>query len=347
MLDPALMFGPAPHRRTLAAALRDLEHPKPKIRLDALRDLLHYGEESREEVVQALARALGDADHQLRGAAALALADVEGKEALPSLLVAIEDEHLYVRQMALTALGEIGDSRATERLRRALHDERPEVRFQALIAFARVAEGEAELLEASHDEDENIRYIALRVAEEQAETRRERGEPHALSEALLARAIEMLEDGTPKIRVVAAVLLAREGNLRGVSVLLDVIDGRMQTNEAEDEAAAVELAGELELRDALPALERRAFGLKRFTKETFAWQARIALARLGHERAKANILRELRAFSRDKRTMAVVAAAHAHLEEARPALLRMQDQPKLADPTVVADALEKLLAKGT
>lgn len=338
------MFGPAPHRRTLAAALRDLEHPKSKIRLDALRDLLHYGEEARDEVVEALAKALRDEDHQVRGAAALALADVEGTEALPSLLVAIEDEHLYVRQMALTAVGELGDSRATERLRRALRDERPEVRFQALIAFARVAEDEAEeaLFEASRDEDANIRYIALRVAEEQAEAREERGEASGLSDALLARAAEMLEDATPKVRVVAAILLGRGGDSRGISVLLDVIEGRVQTNEAEDEAAAVELAGELELRDALPALERRAFGLRRLTKQTFAWQARIALARLGHARARADILRELRAFSRDKRTMAIAAAVHANLHEARPALLRMQDQPRLADPAVVADALEKL-----
>lgn len=338
------MFGPAPLRRTLPAALRDLEHPKPAVRIDALRDLIHYGEESRDEVVRALDKALKDTEFQVRGGAALALADLGGTEALASLLVAIEDPHAYVRQMALTALGELGDIRARERLRRALDDDRPEVRFQAVIAFGRIAKDEAveALIEATHDEDANIRYIALRVAEERAEEDSE--ERGMVPDELLARALQMLSDEEPKVRIVAAVLLGRAGDPRGSSVLLDVVAGRISTKEAEDEAAAVELTGELGLHDAIPSLERRAYGLKRLTKQTFAWQARIALARLGHARAKGEILRELRSWSRDRRTMAIAAAVHAQLAEARALLEGMRDNPRLAEPSIVEDALEKLSA---
>lgn len=337
------MFGPAPLRRTLSAALRDLENPKPKVRQEALRDLIHYGDEHRDEVVRALTKALSDAEFQVRGAAALALADLEGSEALAPLLVAIEDEHAYVRQMALTALGEIGDPRATERLRRALRDERPEVRFQAVIAFGRVAPDEAPeaLLDATRDEDANIRYIALRVAEEHAEGAEDE-DPREVPAALIQRAVEMLEDENPKVRIVSAIWLGRRGNPSGTKVLCDLIAGRISTNEPEDEAAAVELAGELGLHDTIADLERRAFGLRSRFKQTFSWQARIALARLGHPRAKGDILRELRSFSRDKRTMAVVAAGQARLLEARPELERMQDKPHLADPGLVGDVLSKL-----
>lgn len=335
------MFAPAPHRRTLPAALRDLEHPKPGVRQDALRDLVHYGEEHRDEVVRALGKALGDEAFQVRGAAALALADLEGTEALPALLVAIEDEHAYVRQMALTALGEIGDGRARERLRRALRDERPEVRFQAVIAFCRIAPDEAvpTLLDASRDEDANIRYIALRVAEELAHKEEEGGD---WAPELLDRAVAMLRDEDAKVRIVAAVVLGRAGRREGVPVLAELLAGRITTNEPEDEAAAVELVGDLGLHELQADLERRAFGFRRFTKQTFAWQARTALARLGHARARNEIVRELRSFSRDKRTMAAFAAGQAGITEARAELERMRDRPDLADPTVVAEALAKL-----
>lgn len=337
------MFGPAPLRRTLPAALRDLEHSKPAVRISALRDLVHYGEENREEVVRALGKALSDAESQVRGAAALALADLQGTEALAPLLVAIEDESAYVRQMAITALGEIGDPRARERLRRALRDERPEVRFQAVIAFGRVAPDESveTLVEASRDEDANIRYIALRVGEERAQEASE-DERASIPRELQARALEMLDDAEAKVRVVAAVLLGRAGNPAGTQVLADLIAGRIATTEFEDEAAAVELAGELGLRETMPDLERRAFGLRRLTKQTYSWQARIALARLGHARAKGEILRELRSWSRDKRTMAIVAAVQARLLDAFPEIERMKDNPRLADPVIVEDALEKL-----
>src|SRR5262245_33082096 len=114
--------------RTLDAALRDLVSTTASVRASAVHDLAERGAQAREKVVRGLERALSDASAGVRSAAALALADVKGVEALPSLLVAVEDDDAHVRQMALCALGEIGDPRAGERLRRALSDNRPEVR---------------------------------------------------------------------------------------------------------------------------------------------------------------------------------------------------------------------------
>ena len=110
------------------------------MRAGALRDLVAHAEAARERVVRALQRALReDEEAQVRAVAAMALADLQAREALADLLVAVEDRAPLVRQMAIAALGEIGDSRATERLRRALTDERAEVRFQAVMAFPRVS----------------------------------------------------------------------------------------------------------------------------------------------------------------------------------------------------------------
>ncbi len=335
------MFGPPPLRRTLAAALRDLGDGRPRVRAAAVRDLAHHAEASHGDVVAALERCLSDASAEVRGDAALALADVRGVEALASLLVALEDDAPHVRQMAITALGELGDPRARERLRRALGDPRPEVRFQAVIAFGRVApdEAEAALLAALGDDDPHIRHIALRVAEERAD---EAGLP--IAPALLARARELLADPSPLVHAGAAILLARAGDPLGTALVADVVAGRVHTPEREDEASAIELAGELGLTDMRPFLERRAYGLARFRNETFAWQARVALARMGHARARRDILRGLAAWSRDRRTLAAAAAGRARLLEALPLLEAMRGREAWAEPGAIDEALVLLAA---
>jgi HEAT repeat protein len=333
------VFRPPPLPRTLSAALADVTEPRAEVRVSAVRDLVRQDDAHRAEVVAALSRALRDDVPAVRSAAALALADLEASEALAALLVTVEDDDPAVRQSAITALGEIGDPRASERLRRALGDDRPEVRFQAIIALPRVdPESTAHVVERGlADADAKIRYVALRVAEERAET-----DGSALPVALLDRARERLRDDDASVRAAAAILLARAGDRAGVDVLLQIVDGRLRTPEPEDEAAAVELAGELGLGDARPALERRAFGLARIARETFAWQARVALARLGHHRARREILGGLAAWSRDRRTLAVAAVGRARLVEARSLLEEMRGRPDRAEPSAVEEALAAL-----
>ncbi|HMI86757.1 MAG TPA: HEAT repeat domain-containing protein [Polyangiaceae bacterium] len=328
-------------RRTVAAALRDAASPSEATRASALADLVHHAETARAEVLGALEGGLRDQAAAVRAAAAIGLADVQGAEALSSLLVAVEDDDGYVRQMALAAIGELGDSRAGERLRRALSDSRPEVRFQAVIAFTRVVADEAmqAIEQALDDADASIRYIAVRCAEEYT-----LGEDRPLPPKLLARAAALLADPDATVRVAAAVLLSRSGQSAGVPLLVDVVRGRLSTREQEDEAAAVELLGELGVTEAVPHLERRAFAILGFGEGRFAWQALVSLARMGHVRARARIMRDLRSWSRDRRTLAVAAAGRAQLAEARPIVEAMRGDEARADGGTVMLALDQLTA---
>lgn len=338
------MFRAPPLPRTLAAALRDLKATKPSVRAESARELAAHEDADRERVVRALEEALrNDTDGSVRAAAALALADIKGVEALPALLLAMEDDEPNVRQMAITALGEIGDPRATERLRRALSDERPEVRFQAVIAFPRVcarrADAIASLMKATHDDDALVCHIAVRMAEELAGD--ERGE--GLEDEVAKRARELLEHAAPMVRIAAAVLLARAGDARAGRVLEMVARGELKTDDGEDEAAAIELCGELGIEAAKSGLERRAFGgAIGLMRDRFAWNARVALARMGHERATREIVKELGAWDRDKRTLAVAAAGRARIVEARPLIEAMRGDAARADAGAVDEALERI-----
>ncbi len=337
------MFAPRPLPRTLEASVRDLSSEKASVRASALVDLVRHAsldEGVRARAIPMLEKALSDAAAEVRSAAAVGLADVRGKEALPALLVAMEDVNVHTRQMAINALGEIGDVRAAPRLRRALADERPEVRYQSVIAMTRVIKDDADdvravLLVALGDPDDSIRYIALRLAEE----RLDQGDTKTTA-TLAERAMERLSDDARHVALAAAIFLAKLGNEAGRARVLLVIEGQAPSGKAEreDEREAVELAGVLGMREAIPALERRAWGVTRLVKDTCAWNAKIALARMGHARATDEILRDLSSTRKAQREAAVVAAGRARIAKARPAILAMTD----LDAALVTDALAAL-----
>ncbi len=349
------MFSPSPLPRNLEAGFRDLASQKASTRVSAIRDVVLHAQRSdatRARAIASLENTLKtDEVAGVRSEAAIALADLSAHEALSSLLVAVEDDDAHVRQMALAALGEIGDPRATQRLERALHDERPEVRYQAVIAFARVAKDDpravaAAVVPALDDPDPAIRYIAMRVAEEHQLD----GEP-LRDDKLAARAEELVASSDEAVAVVAGLYLARLESARGRQVVLDVVAEKMHTPEVEDEQACVELSGELGMREAIPALEKRAWGARRVVRTlvswgagdraSCAWHARIALARLGHERARAEILADLRSWRREVREAAVVAAGRAHLREAQ-GTLRELNAGGTVDAALVREALVRL-----
>jgi HEAT repeat protein len=346
------MFQPSPLPRTLEAAFRDLASKNASTRASAIRDVVRHAQRSdttRIQAISSLEDALkGDEAATVRSAAALALADLGGHEALASLLVAVEDEDPHVRQMALTAVGEIGDPRATQRLGRALQDERPEVRYQAVIAFAKVARDDTSavaeaLLRAMGDDDPAIIYIAVRVAEEH-----EAGGEPLRSERLAARMELLLDSEHAAVAVAAALYLARIGVTRGRDRIVNVVAGQVRTPEIEDEQACVEISGELNLRSAVPHLERRVWGTRRLLRSLFAWgagdgascawHARIALARMGHERAAAEILADLRSWRREAREAAVVASGRARLRGAE-ATVRSLGETGSVDAALVQEAL--------
>ena len=341
------MLAPPPLPRTLEASLRDLSSTKAVTRASAVKDLARHASRDEDTRVRSLPlfeRALKDEAPGVRAAAAVALADVKGVETLAALLTAVEDVDAYVRQMALNALGEIGDARAAARLKRALRDERPEVRYQALIAFSKVGDAEdvlEALLTGTRDDDPAIRYIALRLAEDRRIASADGGKELLSEPALDARAKSMLDDTSREVAVVAAIYLARTGDAEARELVLDVVRGKVPTPEPEDEQEAVELAGELDLREAIGDLERRAWGLRTFfSRNTCAWNAKIALARMRHPRAMAEILADIGAAKEDIRTAAVVAAGRARLAEAKEPITALP--PGAVDADLARDALSKL-----
>ena len=344
------MLAPPPLPRNLEACLRDLSSARRETRVSAVTDLVVHAardEATRRQAIPLLEKALSDEAPPVRSAAAVALADLQASEALPKLLVAVEDPDLHVRQMALNALGEIGDVRAAPRLRRALVDERPEVRYQAVIAFARVSDGidlAAALETALGDADDAVRYIALRVGEEKIESADTEPAVREALAALAVRAKELLGDPSDHVAIAAAIFLGKVGGRGGDAaanaLILKAIRGDGGKLEKEDERAAVEMAGQLDLRQAVPDLERRAWGVKSKLLDTCAFHAKIALARLGHERAVAEVLRDLGSTDRDIRTAAVVAAGRARLTEAKNAIRALSAEA--VDPRLRSTALEEI-----
>jgi len=338
------MLAPPPLPRNLDACFRDLSSKKIETRASAIVDLVRHArgsEETRAASIPRLTRLLSDEGPTVRAAAAVALGDLRASEALPALLVAIEDVDGYVRQMAINALGEIGDGRAAPRLSRALSDERPEVRYQAIIAFPRVAgedrEGVRGALERAYrDADDSIRYIALRIAEERADEGLEDPE-------LVQTAKRLLADPVRHVALAAAIFVAKAGETEGRDLILKVVGGagpRPEGPAREDENEAILVAGALGMTEAIPALERRAWGLARFVSDTCVWSAKTALARMGHARAVSEITRDLGSSKRSTRDAAVVAAGRARLRVARSAILALG--PEDADPELVTRALEDL-----
>jgi HEAT repeat protein len=337
------MLGFQPLPRTLQAALRDAEHARPDVRLATLSDLKRHAREGEERALRALTRQLSsDPEPQVRAGAALALADIDAHGELPALVAATADEDAGVRQMALLGVGELADpehAEARAAATRGLVDRLPAVRYQAVVALARL-QGESSLealLVGTRDADPEVRHVAFRVAEEVFGGRPAEQVPLPL----VQRARGALRDDNGGVQVAAAILLAVLGEDAGRERLVDVVNSKRRMVHAEDEAIAVELCGQLGLKEAMPGLERRAFGLLG-GRTPASWHARVALAELGHPRAKNAILRGLSAWSRDARTLAVAAVGRARLQEARTILLGMLDAPARAEPDAVRDALSEL-----
>jgi hypothetical protein len=334
------MLGFTPLPRTLDAALRDAEHTRPDVRLAALADLKRHARAGAHHAHSTLlGRLSADPEPQVRAGAALALADIDARDALDALVTATNDSDGAVRQMALLGVGELAQpehAASCAAATRGLVDPLPAVRYQAIVALARLRGVAAleSLLVGTRDADPEVRHVAFRVAEEVFGG----AQPEQVPLVLTQRARGALRDDNSDVQLSAAILLAVLGEAAGRERLIEAINARQRIRHAEDEVIAIELCGELRLAQAMPGLERRAFGWLG-PRTPVSWHARVALAELGHPRAKSAILRGLSAWSRDARTLAVAAAGRARLAEAREILQRMVGAPERAEPDAVSDAL--------
>lgn len=342
------MWGLPPLPRTLAAALRDVGHARPDVRHSSIRDLVRLASagEGRAEALAALERVLAsDASAALRAEAAVALADAEAAESVEALGRALDDPELRVRELSLLAFGELGvpgHPAHVERARALLDAAEAPVRFQALIAFVRLSPGSAEpaLFAALADPDEELRAMALRLLGTHYSTEQ------AVPTHVLARARTALSDPAGQVRGAAALFLLPRGERDAESVLVGVIDGSVRTANGSDLLAAIELAASEKVTSARAGLRFRAFGPFGLRSDAFAPHALASLASLGDERARGAILRGLDAWTRQARTLSVLAAGRAGLVEARPRIHALRGRPSRADPAIVDEALAALDAIG-
>jgi len=342
------LWSPLP--RSLGATLRDAAHPKARVRLSAVADLARWAQTQERE--PCLSRLLvlfeSDSDIEVRAAAAIAFADAGLHEALPSLLRAAASGPPRVAQMALVAIGELapaGDADALVAVRAALASDAPALRFQGLVAAGRLM-SLTELArcvgEALDEHEPRLRYIACRIVEERFFDEAKAGSPGAdpgLSAQLGAKLEPLLSDPDPDVVVAVAVLLAPRGSTAARAALVKALNHRRSFAQTEDEQAAIELCADLGLDAARPGLTARAFGAAWLGASPLAFQARVALARLGDERAKQHILRGLSSWSRSVRAQCVAAAGLARLEAARPRLLEMRRDERAVDSRSVTEAL--------
>lgn len=339
------MYVWSPLPRSASATLRDAAHPKARVRLSAIGDLVRWAQ--TDEAEPFVERLLGllekDDDVEVRAAAALGLADAEVHAALPSLLRVAALAPPRVRQMALVAIGELGhpgDDDALGAVRVALASEAPALRFQGLVAAGRLmprAELASWLGEALADPEARLRYIACRIVEERFFADADSEE--ALRAELERQLVPRLVDADRDVVLAAAVLLAPRGSEAARRVLVDALNRQRSFGQIEDEQAAIELCAELGLSAARPGLSARAFGGVLGGASALAFQARVALAKMGDERARRHILRGLSSFRRAVRAQSVAAAGLARLEAARPRLMQLRDEGRSVDPSSVAEAL--------
>lgn len=320
--------------------------PKPSVRRSAISDLarLAHGDE-RNAALQALVeRLLHDDAADVRAEAALALADGQAHGMLDALIEASGDGHARVRQMAVLALGELsprGHREASKVIADALDDESGALRFQALIALRKldVHDAEARLARAVTDGDARVRYIALRLIDERlAELETDFCD---VPEAVRSACAEALADAEFDVRVAAAFLFAREGNERALSTLVEGLLRGVRLPAPEDEQELIELAGEMGLVAAEPGLIRHAWGRLGLVPGRFAWQAKVALARIGNARAQNEIIKGLSSWNRDTRTLSVVAVGRAGLARARERLEQL-GRDEAVDATVIRAALREI-----
>lgn len=331
--------------RTAAAALRDAAHAKASVRLSAVADLARAAadEENAACVDRLIELVDRDPDVEVRATAALALADAGARRGLPTLVRAAAASEPRVRQLALVALGELaepGDPDVERSLSSAFESDAPALRFQALVAAGRLLsrpELSRWLERALLDPESKLRYIACRIIEERFFVDAEAdAEQRGVWEQ---RLVSCLDDVELDVALVASLLLAPRGVEAARTRVVEALNRRRSFPQAEDEQAAIELCAELKLHAARPGLYGRAFGGVLGGGSALAFQARVALARLGDERARRHILRGLSSFRRSVRIQSIAAAGLARLEAARPRLLELRRVARDADRPSVTEAL--------
>lgn len=283
------MFAPPPLRRTYEAAVRDLQSTRADVRASAARDLGLVGDAHPREAADALAPLIDDGDANVRSAALTSLGQLAARHLLDRIHPRFDDTDSRVRQMAVVAVAETGGERALTLLREGLKHTQADVRYQCLLGVLSInaREGFAVALDAlTHDDPwiaaEAAEQIGRLIALDPTERTEVELDPSDRERALAALGAAM-ESPSDRVRVAAAMALARGGDFRALGELLAFVRGTL-TVEGEDREALIDetvtLLGTAVGDDR--ALAREALGpiARRVLPTPRRALARAALARL-------------------------------------------------------------------
>jgi len=284
--------------RTFDAAYRDSHDKRPKVRAEAIFELVRATrEEQREQTGARLVAALADPIPAVVIAALLGLADLGWVQAQPQVERLLTHPDLNVRAYAVLSFGELGQSDASataERLAPFLCAREPRIRYQALMAVGRLTPTVAlpTLLDSLCDEDDEVVDGALRLLEEGLVAGSYIQEPR-VQEALLRVARQGRAGRNHRVEALAQRIAIEQELDAPQDALVRLIRGDFAPREASDLLAALELIGRRRLPGFEAALERRAFGWFGFSLDPCRYLAQAVLAALGQPRAAKLVRRHL------------------------------------------------------
>lgn len=320
------MFLLPPLKPKLSAALRDVTSESPRARAAAAESLGGAPDGRGDEARKALRPLIDDTVGSVRAAAIESLGRLKDREALDDIVGRFEDQDPTVRQIALMAAAEIGDRRVLPALERALRSDEPDVRFQAVASLTVVA-GEGA-----------IGVLRRVVTDDDIEVRAHLADSLGSLETPEARAPlrKLLDDDELLVRKAAAIGLARCGDDSGARVLVEALTDKDRCFEA---AWAL---GELKVELACEPLARMTRAV--FKPLAIKAAAAAALVRIGDPRGEPALLSVLTALRSDARGYAAQMVGELELVSLAPEVAKLADQPRGADPMVVAEALGRLAA---
>jgi HEAT repeat protein len=338
------VFGLAPLRRTFDAALRDLSSPRSAVRASAVHDLGLVGDDDPRRAAEAIAPLVDDPAAEVRGAALTALGVLRARQHVERIAARVTDDDSTVRQLATVALAEVGGERALAALRVAADSPLPDVRYQGLLGVLALAPREGfELALAALDRDDP--WIAAEAAEQLGRVGAE-GPEDALDEGARGRAgaalARRVEGPDARVALAAAMALLRLGDEpRGARRVTEYVRtvGTVAGQALGDLGLdAIELLGGLRGEARGAACEALARVAWRVVPTPERAAARASLARLGDERASAEIVGQLRSMLPGRRADAVRLVMRARLAAAEGALLDLLAREG-AEASLVLDAL--------
>ncbi len=138
-----------------------LDDPDIKVRGEAFSSLIL----NKNKISNLLIKSLNSESKNIRGFAALVLANRNDTSTIPSIINLVEDEHFMVRAFALGALGHLRAKEAKDVVHKGILDSNIEVRKSALQAMINLKEeiSEKEILEISKEKDSELEQLIVKL----------------------------------------------------------------------------------------------------------------------------------------------------------------------------------------